>query len=157
MLNSDLGSQNGPMIRPSVYEELVAPYMKKLCKFIHENSDFKIMLHSCGGVEPLIPILVDCGIDILNPVQISANGMEPGKLVQKYGKDIVFWGGGCDTQSVLNLASPQEVESHVKDLMGIYKNAKGYVFNQVHNIMGDIKSENVVAMFDAAYKFGKYV
>jgi uroporphyrinogen decarboxylase len=158
-LNSDLGMQSGPFCNPAVYEDLCAPFLKKLCSFIHENSDFKIFMHSCGSIKPLIPILIDCGVDAINPVQISANNMDPGELKREFGDRITFWGGGCNTQQVLNIGSPEDVAANVKKLVKIFKPGGGFVFNQVHNIMGDIKPENIVSMLGTAYEesFGSYI
>ncbi len=151
-INSDLGSQNGPLCRPSLYEALCAPFVKKFCDYVHENSDLKIFLHCCGSIKPLIPILIECGVDILNPVQISAGNMNPAELKVEYGDKITFWGGGCDTQNVLNNGTPEEVAENVRKLIGIFKPGGGFVFNQVHNIMGDIRPENIIAMLDTAYE-----
>lgn len=155
-LNADLGSQNGPLCRPSLFDDLCAPYLKKLCDFIHENSDLKIFLHSCGSIKPLIPTLIACGIDVLNPVQISAANMDPLELKKEYGDKIAFWGGGCDTQRILNFGSPEAVAENVKMLVSAFKPNSGFVFNQVHNIMGDVKPENIVTMLDTAYEASFY-
>ena len=155
-INSDLGTQSGPMVNPALYEELVFPYLKEYCDFVHRESDMKIFLHSCGSIEPFIPLLIEAGVDILNPVQISANNMEPEMLKEKYGDKITFWGGGCDTQNILPFASPEEVRENVRYLVNIFKKGSGYVFNPVHNIMGDVPPENIVAMFDKAYKNSFY-
>jgi uroporphyrinogen decarboxylase len=148
----DLGSQAGPLVRPSVYEQLSAPFLRKLCTFIHENSDLKIFYHCCGSIKPMIPILIDCGVDMLNPVQISANDMDPQELKDAFGGRMTFWGGGCDTQNVLGKESTSDVAQNVKKLMSIFKKNSGFVFNQVHNIMGDVRPENIVAMLDTAYE-----
>ncbi len=155
-IGADLGTQQGPMCRPSVYEEISAPYLKAFCDFVHRNSDLKIFYHCCGSIKPMIPILIDCGIDVLNPVQISANDMDPQELKNTFGEKITFWGGGCNTQEVLNFGTPQDVENNVIELMNIFKQNSGFVFNQVHNIMGDIAPENIVAMLDTAYKHSFY-
>jgi uroporphyrinogen decarboxylase len=147
-LGGDLGSQNGPLVRPSLYEKLCAPFLKEFCDFIHRNSDLKIFMHCCGSVKKFIPILIDCGVDILNPVQISAADMDPADLKREFGDKITFWGGGCDTQNVLSKGTPEEVRKNVKELVSIFKAGYGYVFNQVHNIMGDVSPENIIAMFD---------
>lgn len=151
LLNSDLGTQTGPFCNPAVYADVCAPYLKRFCDFMHRNSDFKLLLHSCGSIEPFIPILIDCGIDAINPVQVSAANMEPHHLKQAYGDKITFWGGGCNTQTVLNFGTPEDVRENVRYLTNIFKKDSGFVFNQVHNVMGDIAPENVVAMFDEAY------
>lgn len=155
-VNSDMGMQNGPFCNPAVYAEICAPYLKKFCSFVHQNSDIKIFMHNCGSIKPFIPILIDCGIDVLNPVQISADNMDPGQLKREFGDKIAFWGGGCNTQQILNMGTPKDVEDNVRILMNIFKPNSGFVFNQVHNIMGDIKPENIVAMFDTAYSESFY-
>ena len=155
-LNGDLGMQHGPMIAPDMFEKFCLPYLKKLCGFIHDNSDLKIFIHSCGAIEPLLPQLIEAGIDIINPVQISASGMDPALLKEKYGKKLSFWGGGCNTQTVLGSGTPQDVAQNVKELMHTFKPGGGFVFNQVHNIMGNVPVENIVAMFDTAFEEGKY-
>ncbi len=151
-LNSDLGMQSGPLCNPEVHKELSAPYLKRFCDFIHENSDFQIFHHTCGSIQPMIPTLIDCGIDVLNPVQISAANMDPKTLKDRFGKDIAFWGGGCNTQAVLNMGTPEDVQKNVRELVSIFKKGSGFVFNQVHNILGDIAPENIVAMLDTAYE-----
>jgi uroporphyrinogen decarboxylase len=155
-INSDLGNQRGPMCRPSVYEEVCAPYVKRFNEFIHRNSDLKVFLHCCGSIKPLIPILIESGVDIINPVQISADNMDPQVLKKEFGDKITFWGGGCDTQKVLNFGGPSEVRDNVRMLVNIFKNNSGFVFNPVHNIMGNIKPENIVAMYDTAYEESFY-
>jgi len=155
-MGGDLGTQNAPFVSPEVFGELVAPSLRKLCGFIHANSDYKIFLHSCGAVEPLIDILIDCGIDVLNPVQITANGMEPEKLKSKYGERICFWGGGINTQGVLGIKGADEVRENVRGLVKTWKPGGGYVFNQVHNILGDVPPENIAAAYDEAYKCSGY-
>ena len=151
-LNSDLGMQNAPLIRPEMYEKFCFPYVKRFCDFIHRNSDKKVFLHSCGSVEPLIPYFIEAGVDILNPVQISAGGMEPNTLKDRYGDRICFWGGGCNTQQVLGFQSPEAVRENVRYLTGILGKNSGFVFNQVHNILGNVPAENIVAMLDEAYR-----
>lgn len=155
-INSDLGSQNAPFVRPSLYEKFCLPYLKEFTSFVHRNSDIKIFLHSCGSIEPLIPYIIEGGVDILNPVQISAQNMEPERLKRLYGDRICFWGGGCDTQNILPHATPEQIRQHVAETTRIFKPGGGFVFNQVHNIMGDVPPENVVAMFDAAYENAFY-
>lgn len=150
-LNSDLGAQNGPICSLAHYQQFSAPFVKRLCDFIHRNSDCKTFLHCCGSIKPLIPTLIDSGIDALNPVQISASNMDPRQLKSELGNKIVFWGGGCNTQAVLGRKTPQEVAQHVRELVSIFKPGGGFVFNQVHNIMGDVPPENIVAMLDTAY------
>ena len=151
-VGDDMGGQNGPLVSPGSIERFCAPYYKRLCRHIHRYSDIKVFMHNCGGIEPLMPCLIDAGIDVMNPVQISAAGMEPRQLKAKYGDKIVFWGGGCDTQNVLGIVAPHEVTEHVRALVRTFKKGGGFVFNQVHNIMGDVPPENIVAMLDTAYE-----
>ncbi len=154
--SDDLGTQQSPYIGPEMYSDFVLPYLRKYCDFVHQNSDLKIFMHTCGSIEPLIPCIIEAGVDIINPVQISARNMDPAMLKQKYGDRICFWGGGCDTQNILSSASPEEVAENVKMLTDIFKPGSGFVFNQVHNIMGDVPPKNVVALLDAAYRNSFY-
>ena len=117
---------------------------------------WKTFLHSCGSVYHLLPHFIEAGIDILNPVQTSAANMEPARLKAEFGEKIVFWGGGCDTQSVLAKATPEQVRVHVAERLHTFAPGGGYVFNQVHNIQSDVPAENIIAMFDAAYASGAY-
>lgn len=155
-VNSDLGAQNAPMIAPDMYAEFCVPYLKAFCEHVHNTSDIKIFIHSCGSIEPIIPHIIEAGVDILNPVQISAANMEPGELKRKYGGKIAFWGGGCNTQQVLNFGTPDDVCQNVQELVSIFKPNGSFIFNQVHNIMGDVKPENIVAMLDTAYENAFY-
>jgi uroporphyrinogen decarboxylase len=150
-VNSDLGMQNAPMCSPSSYEECCLPYLKRFCSHVHQNSDIKIFMHSCGSIAQLLPYIIEAGVDIINPVQISASNMDPSHLKEKYGDKICFWGGGCDTQDILWKRTPEEISKHVAKLIQIFKKDSGFIFNQVHNIMGNVPPENIVALFDTAY------
>jgi uroporphyrinogen decarboxylase len=153
---ADLGTQKGPFISRPKYEQLSAPYLKEFCRFVHKNSDMKVFMHSCGSIKPIIPVYIDCGVDILNPVQVSADNMDPSDLKKEFGEKIVFWGGGCNTQEVLNKGTKEDVKKNVKQLVNILKPGSGFVFNQVHNIMGDVPPENVVTMLETAYESSFY-
>jgi uroporphyrinogen decarboxylase len=109
----------------------------------------RVLLHCCGSVRPLLPDLIEAGIDAMNPVQISTEGMEAKGLKRDFGRDMVFWGGGCDTQTVLRTGSPEQVRAHVREQVRDFAPGGGFVFQQVHNILADVPPENVVAMFDA--------
>lgn len=152
----DMGTQAGPMVNPSAIEQCCAPFIKKFCDFVHNDCEAKVFLHCCGSIKPLIPIFIDCGVDVLNPVQISANNMDPLELKDEFGDRIVFWGGGCNTQNVLGFKSPQDVAENVRQLTGVFKSGGGFVFGPIHNIMGDVKPENIVAMYDTAYEESFY-
>jgi len=156
MIGDDLGGQNGPLFPPRIYRSIVKPRQKRLVQYIKSRTGAKIWYHSCGSVVEYIPDLLDNGIDILNPVQIAARGMDPRELKAEFGDRLSFWGGGIDTQGVLPNGSPEQVRQAVRQNMEALKPGGGYVFNSVHNIQADVPPENVLAMFDAAYEFGAY-
>ena len=156
MIGDDLAGQNGPLFQPEFYRAIVKPRHKALVQYIRSRTDAKIWYHTCGACKSFIPELIDNGIDILNPVQISAHDMDPATLKAEFGQRLVFWGGAIDAQHVLPLASPEEVREHVRGNLAIWKPAGGYVFNNVHNIQAGVPPENVVALYDAAYEFGFY-
>lgn len=148
----DLGTNNGPIISPEMYREFVKPYHKRLWNQVKKQADVKVQLHCCGGIEPLLNDMIDAGLDIVNPVQISARGMNSEGLISKYGNSICFWGSGCDTQHVLDRATPEELEKHVTDLIDVWKKNNGYVFQQVHNIMANVPPKNIVRLFETMDK-----
>jgi len=118
-LGDDLGMDSGPFMAPKVYEQHFKPRHTVLCEYIHKHSGAKTFIHSCGSVYLMIPHLIEAGVDILNPVQTNCHDMEPQKLKDEFGGDIVFWGGGCDTRTILNNAVPAEVKSHVRERLDI--------------------------------------
>jgi hypothetical protein len=144
---TDFGTQISTFCSAGTFDELYAPYYSKINDWIHKNTKWKTFKHSCGAVEPFISRFIDCGFDILNPVQISAAGMDPQHLKDKYGKDIVFWGGGVDTQKVLAFGSPGEVREQVIKNCSIFRKNGGFVFNPVHNIQANVPVRNIVTMF----------
>ncbi len=153
--SDDAGTQRGELIAPDLFVEMIKPHYKRLCDWVHNNTNWKTYLHSCGSIYHYIPEWIDAGIDILNPVQISAANMEPERLMKNFSGQIVFWGGGCDTQKVLPLGTPQEIREHVRENISFFAcRESGYVFTQVHNIQQNVPVENVEAMFAAAYEFG---
>lgn len=156
MIGDDLTGQSGPLFSPAFYRAVVKPRQKKLVQHIKSLTRAKIWYHTCGSCVEYIPDLLDNGVDILNPVQTSAAGMDPAMLKQRHGRDLVFWGGGCDAQHVLPYATPEQVREEVRLNMEIFKPEGGYVFNGIHNIQADVPPENVVALFDAAYEYGSY-
>ncbi len=149
----DLGMQDRPMMSRAMYQKYFMPGHQRLFQYVHKNSDCFVFIHSCGSIRPLIPDLITAGIDILNPVQTSAKNMDPRQLKEEFGKQITFWGGGCDTQHVLPFATPDEVAQHVREQIKILAPGGGFVFNPIHNIQADIPPENIVAMFDTALRF----
>jgi uroporphyrinogen decarboxylase len=152
----DLGGNDGGWMSPDIFREMFKPKYKKMWNFIHDSSDCKVFLHSCGSIYEYIPDLIDAGVDILNPVQTTAANMEPERLKKEFGKDVTFWGGGCNTRDVLVFGSPEEVKEDVKRRIAIFGEGGGYVFNQIHNILADVPPENVAAMLEAAYEYGFY-
>ena len=154
--SDDSGTQRGEFINPSLWAEMMKPHYRKLCDWVHKNTPWRTFLHSCGSIYRLIPHFIEAGVDILNPVQTSAANMDAARLKKEFGGKIVFWGGGCDTQSVLGGATPEEVREHVRARLEIFAPGGGYIFNQVHNIQRNIPTENVIAMLDAARRYGVY-
>jgi uroporphyrinogen decarboxylase len=156
MIGDDLAGQKGPLFRPDFYRRLVKPRQKRLVRYIRSRTKAKIWYHTCGACAEYIPDLIDNGVDVLNPVQISAAGMDPAELKVRFGDRLSFWGGAIDAQHVLPTASPETVREHVRRNLEVLKPGGGYVFNNVHNIQAGVPPENVVALYDAAYEFGFY-
>jgi len=156
MIGDDLAGQNGPLFHPGIYTDLVKPRHKRLVQYIKSRTDAKVWYHTCGACAGYIPDLLDNGIDVLNPVQISAAGMDPADLKAQYGKSLSFWGGAIDAQHVLPVSSPEEVRHAVRCNMKILKPGGGFVFNNVHNIQAGVPPENIVALYDAAFEYGFY-
>ncbi len=152
----DVNTQNGWLIRPELYRKRVKPKQKRLIEAIKKKTSAKIFYHGCGAVRDLIPDLIDIGVDILNPVQVSARGMKTKELKREFGKDIVFWGGGVDTQNVLPFGTPQQVEDEVRRRIDDLAPGGGFVFAAVHNIQACVPPQNIVAAFDTARTYGKY-
>jgi len=150
LFGDDLGSQRGPQLSPAMYQEFFKPRHARMWRRAKELANVKVMLHCCGGVRPLLPHLIEAGLDAINPVQISCTGMESRGLKADFGRQMTFWGGGCDTHVVLSRGTPQEIRDHVREQIAILGPGGGFVFQQVHNILADIPPENVIAMFDSA-------
>lgn len=152
---TDFGTQNGPFMSNDMFRELYKPYYKRVCDWIHKNTNWKTYAHTCGAIEPLLNDFIEMGLDIVNPVQLSAKGMDARQLKDTYGDKIVFWGGGVDTQEVLPHGTPEEVEAQVKERLEILSKGGGYVFNTIHNIVGDTRAENIWAAFKAVHEFNE--
>jgi uroporphyrinogen decarboxylase len=138
------------------YKEMIWPYQKELFGYIKKKADVFVLLHSCGSVYRFIPHLIEAGVDALNPVQVSAAEMDSANLKTEFGKDITFWGGGCDTQRVLNQGTANEIEDEVKRRINDFAPGGGFVFTQVHNIQPDVPPANVMAMIEAFDKYRGY-
>jgi len=149
LFGDDLGMQTGPQVSPRMYREFFQPRQKLMWETAKKLADVKVMLHCCGGVYPLLPHLVEAGLDIIQPVQTTARDMEPERLKREFGRDLCLWGGGCDTQKILPKGDPAAVAADVRRRVQILAPDGGFVFQQIHNVMADIPPENIVAMFDA--------
>ncbi len=152
----DLCGQHGWLIAPDLYRKMIKPKQRRLLEVIKRKTNAKVYYHSCGAVYDLIPDLIEMGFDILNPVQVSARGMDTRRLKEVYGQDIVFWGGGVDTQYVLPFTRPEEVADEVKRRIDDLAPGGGFVFAAVHNIQAHIPPENIVTMFETALEYGWY-
>ncbi|MGI6174679.1 MAG: uroporphyrinogen decarboxylase family protein [Christensenellales bacterium] len=150
---TDLAHQNSLFVSREIFLELYMPHYIRANRWIHENTPWKILKHSCGAVEPLIGDLIEAGFDALNPVQCSAAGMDPVHLKKEFGKHITFWGGGVDTQDVLPFGSPEEVRKQVLQRCEIFGEDGGFIFNAIHNVQANTPTENIVAMLEAVKEF----
>lgn len=151
----DLGTQISSQMSLEMYREMIKPYQQKVYQFVHrKNPKVKVGLHSCGAIKELIPDLIEAGVEVLNPVQISASGMDPVELKREFGKDIVFWGGGADLQVFVNATDDVEkIYRHVCELLEVFAPGGGYIFAPVHNILDNIVPEKVIAIYQAALDY----
>ena len=146
----DFGTQQSALISAAAFREMIKPRQAELIAFLRRGApQAAVFFHSCGSVRTLMPDFIEMGIDIINPVHITAAGMAPAELKRDFGKELVFWGGGIDTQGTLPNGSPQQVRDEVKRNIEAFAPGGGFVFNTVHNIQADVPPENIVAMFDA--------
>jgi uroporphyrinogen decarboxylase len=155
LFGDDLGGQQGSLISPDAYREFYKPYHKLLWGKAKELAEVKVQLHCCGGIYELLDDLIDAGLDAVNPVQISCRGMDPLRLKKEFGDRLTFWGGGCDTQQVLPLSSPDRVAEHVREKTSILSPGGGFIFQQVHNILANVPPENIVAMMEGLQPSGR--
>ncbi len=149
----DLGMDRGPLMSPRHYRDLFQPTHQRFCRYVKQHTQAFTCLHSCGSIYPLIPDLIDAGFDCLNPVQTSCRDMDPVRLKREFGRELTFWGGGCDTRRVLNRATPAEVQEHVLERLEILSPGGGFVFCAIHNILPEVPPENIMAMFEAVERF----
>jgi uroporphyrinogen decarboxylase len=152
----DLGGQQAPLMSPRTYRQVIQPRHQRLFSFIKAQAPVKVFYHTCGAVRWLIPDLMEAGIDILNPVQISAADMDLHELKREFGRELVFWGGGVDTQQVLGTATPAEIKDHVRRNIEALAPGGGFIFAAVHDIQANVPPENIVAMWEAWREFGVY-
>jgi len=155
-LGDDLAMQTGPIISPSIYRKLIKPRHKQLIDMIHTKTNAKIFMHCCGSVYDLLPDLIETGVEILNPVQVSAAKMDLRRLKREFGDQLTFWGGGVDTQQVLPFGSLAEISAHVQRAFDILAPGGGFVFSAVHNIQADIAPERILTVYETALECRKY-
>jgi len=152
---TDFGTQTGQFCSAETLSALYGPAYRKLNDWVHRHTAWKTFKHCCGAIVPLMETLIDCGFDIINPVQINAAEMEPHFLKKEFGDRITFWGGGIDTQRVLQMGTPQQVKEQVRLLCEIFGAGGGFVFNTVHNIQANVPVENAIALMDAICEIRK--
>jgi uroporphyrinogen decarboxylase len=148
--NDDLGTQDAPFLSVRMFRERIFPHYKRGLDWVHRNTPMKVFMHNDGAIASLIPTLIEMGVDILNPVQTTAAGMDPVNLKREFGDRIVFWGGACDCQHTLPFGTPEQVAREVRESIRILGPGGGYVLASVHNIQANVPPENVIALFDAA-------
>lgn len=153
----DITGQSGPLVSPDFYRKYIKPKQKRLYDLIHKKTDAKIYLHCCGACKEFIKDFIEIGVDILNPVQVSASGMDDTATLKKeFGKDIVFWGGGVDSQFILPFGTPEQVKEEVKRRINDLAPGGGFVFCTSHNIQNFVPPRNIIAMYETAKEYGKY-
>jgi len=152
----DLCGQDGWLISPDLYRKMIKPKQRRVLEAIRKKTDVKVYYHSCGAVYDLLPDLIELGFDAINPVQVSARGMDTKRLKKEYGRDIAFWGGGVDTQRVLPFGTPQEVADEVKRRIDDLAPGGGFIFAAVHNVQAFVPPENIVAAFETALEYGRH-
>lgn len=155
LCGADFGTQESLFCSPETFNTLYKPYYRKINNWIHQHTGWKTFKHSCGAVEPLIESMIEAGFDILNPVQISAKGMESRLLKEKYGSRITFWGGGVDTQTTLMFGTPDDVRRQVYEQCDVLGRDGGFVFNTVHDIQANVPLENVISMIETLKEINK--
>ncbi len=153
-LGDDLASQLAPLFNPEIYRELIKPRHARMIEAVKSRADVKVLYHSCGAVSQLIDDLIDIGVDAINPVQVTASGMEPETLKERFGGRITFW-GGINSQEILPFSNPDEVRAETRRVIDILGSGGGLVLNSVHNIQDDVPAENIVAMFDEARSYAR--
>ncbi|MDR3077817.1 MAG: methyltransferase, partial [Planctomycetota bacterium] len=153
LCTGDFGTQLNTFFSLETFEDLFVPFYRKVTGWIRQNTDWRVFKHCCGAIEPLINAMIDGGIDILNPVQCSAAGMDPELLKKKYGERITFWGGGVNTQKTLPFGTPEEVRKEVIERCRIFSPGGGFVFTTIHNAQARTPLPNLLAMFEGVREF----
>lgn len=156
MFGDDLGTQQNLQISPEMYRTVFKPFQAKMFAYVKQHSSLFILLHSDGAISPIIPDLIEIGVDILNPVQISADGMDPIKLKHEFGKYLSFWGAGVNTQHVLPFASAHDLREHISQLIDIFAPGGGYVFAPIHNILSETQPDRILSIYQIAQACSYY-
>ena len=156
IFEDDLGAQDRPLLSPDLSRRMVKPHHSRLFAFAKSQCQAYVLFHSDGAVAPFIPDLIDMGIDALNPIQVSAGGMDTKALEREFGRSITFWGAGCDSQRVLPFGTTSEVADEVKRRIDDLAPGGGFVFAPIHNIQSEVPPENIVTMFRTAREYGVY-
>ena len=149
-MNDDYGAQEALQISPSLFRSMFKPRMKRWIDFVKKRTKARVFIHCDGAIEEILPDFIEVGIDVLNPLQTSARGMDPALIKRKYGKDLCFWGGGVDTQSTLPFGTVQDIKHEVRERIDLLSAGGGFVFGTIHNIQPDIPPEKILAVFDTA-------
>lgn len=147
---TDFGNQRSGMMSLETFRELYKPFYKEINDWVHKNTTWKTFYHTCGAIYDFLDDFAEMGLDCLNPLQLSANGMDAAKIKEKYGDKFTFWGGGVDTQHTLPFGTPDEVRQQVRERIDILSKNGGYVFNTIHNIVANVPPENLIAMYEEA-------
>ena len=153
LCGTDFGTQTSAFCSVKTFDNLYFPYYRQICNWVHSHTQWKVLKHCCGAASKFIPSFIEAGIDILNPVQCSATGMDPANLKAKFGDQIDFWGGGVDTQQVLPFGTASEVREQVLRRCEVFAPGGGFVFNSIHNVQAGTPTENIVAMIEAVHEF----
>ncbi len=154
-ISDDLGHNDGPLFSPRIFRQIYKPRLRRLVDLIKSKTEAKIYMHSCGSVYTYIPDFIEIGVEVLNPVQVSAKDMDTARLKKEFGRDLTFWGGGCDN-NILAFGTPEQVKEEVKKRIYDLAPGGGYVFCSIHNISAEVPPENIVAFYEAALKYGSY-
>ena len=152
----DLGGQKNLLFSPTTYRTVVKPLHAELFSYLRANTNAKVFLHSCGAIRPLIPDLIEIGVEVLDPIQVSAEGMETGGLKRDFGRDLVFWGGAADSQHILDRATPVEVAADARRHIADLAPGGGFVYASIHNVQPNVPPANVVALWTAIEEAGWY-